>query len=371
MSQNKPYILLVDDEPSNLLLLEELLSSEGYQTISVTSGIEAINAVHKSKPELILLDVMMPGIDGFEVCKQLRESFKLQTIPIVFLTALDDDEYRLKGLQLMGDDYLTKPINSSILLAKVSNILQLNRMRQKAQQIEIRQETQNQLTAAWKISEHLSEKFRLFVPEQFLSRIAPQGLDSIQLGNVREEELTVLFCDIRGFTTIAESQEAIETFQWLNAFFTQMSQAISANHGFIDKFLGDALMAVFDRPESHAQDALTAAINMQQSLKIFNRKRKQYNLADPVKIGIGIHTGMGLIGTIGSSSRMDSTVIGDVVNTAARIEELTKSYKASIIATEKTINKLTHPQVFEVKFLDRINPRGKQQILEIYKIGAA
>ncbi len=344
MSNKQPCILVVDDEPDNLILLEELLVLEGYSTISAKSGKEALQISSQSPPDLILLDVMMPEIDGFEVCQWLRHNPQLKTIPIIFLTALDDEKSKLKGLELMGDDYITKPFNTRLLLAKVANILQLNQIRSQATKSQnseqLDKQSNLQLSAALRVNQLLSEKFRLFVPEQFLSRIAPEGLNSIQLGDGKEEELTVLFCDIRGFTAIAESQNARDTFKWLNSFFQQMSVCISANQGFIDKFLGDAIMAVFDKYECHSLTALKAAVMMQESLQEFNINYHKYNLREPVKIGIGIHTGIGVIGTLGSEKRMDSTVIGDVVNTASRLESLTKTYGCSIIVSQQVISQI-------------------------------
>lgn len=391
MANAAPRILLVDDDPSNLFLLEELLLYEGYVPQLAASGSEALTIVAASIPDLILLDVMMPLMDGFEVCRRLREDARLQGIPIIFLTALDDDDSRLRGLEMMGDDYLTKPINSKLLLAKIASILRLNQMRAQQVQSEIKQlvkeQSRHQIAAAWEANDYISEKFRLFVPEQFLNRIAPRGVESIQLGNAREEELTVLFCDIRGFTAIAESQSAMETFEWLNAFFTQMSQAIAAHDGFVDKFLGDAILAVFDRVGSHAEDAVSAAVAMQESLRQFNCERFQYNLEQLIQVGIGIHTGIGLIGTVGSEQRMDSTVIGDVVNTAARLEELTKVYGCPILASNTTISHLKDscesieievknnskmPDLSSISYpcrwVDHVTPRGKQIVIELYEV---
>lgn len=392
MPNPTPQILLVDDDPTNLFLLEELLLSEGYFPLLAESGIEALAIAANSIPDLILLDVMMPEMDGFEVCRKLREDARLQAVPVVFLTALDDDESRLRGLEMMGDDYLTKPINSKLLLTKIASILRLSKMRSQQLQEQfnqrVKEESRQQIIAAWEVNEYISEKFRLFVPEQYLNRIAPQGVESIQLGNAREEEITVLFCDIRGFSTIAESQSARETFEWLNAFFTEMSRAISANHGFIDKFLGDAILAVFDRDKNHSEDAINAAVVMQQRLQEFNGDRHKYNLEVPVNIGIGIHTGIGLMGTVGSDSRMDSTVIGDVVNTAARLEELTKLYGTPILVSDTTLSHIQAnyqtatleidnsdelesniPSTFyPCRWIDRVTPRGKVMVIELYEI---
>jgi len=364
MSNPKSRILLVDDEPFNLLLLEELLQLEGYTTLSASCGSVALETATDFQPDLILLDVMMPDLDGFEVCERLRQDPSLQTVPIIFLTALDDDESRLRGLESMGDDYLTKPINSNLLLAKITSILRLNQMR--SQQIQ-RQVTQ-QTSAITQVNQQLAEKFRLFVPDQFLNRIAPKGVGSIQLGNSQEEELTILFCDIRSFTTIAETQTATETFNWLNGFFTEMEQAIAANGGFIDKFMGDAIMAIFDRPATHPQDAIVAALAMTERLEIFNGDRAQYHLEKPINIGIGIHSGKVAIGTVGSNLRMESTAIGDTVNTASRLEQLTKVYNCQIIASEAVINGLTQSAEFTYQLIDCIAPIGKQQPIKIYQI---
>lgn len=388
MPNSTPHILLVDDDPTNLFLLEELLLSEGYDPVLAESGTQALAIAAKSIPDLILLDVMMPEMDGFEVCRRFREDVRLQAVPIVFLTALDDDESKLRGLEMMGDDYLTKPINSKLLLTKIASVLRLSNMR--SQQIQeqfnqrVKEESRQQIIAAWEVNEYISEKFRLFVPEQYLNRIAPQGVESIQLGNAREEEITVLFCDIRGFSTIAESQSARETFEWLNAFFTEMSTEITAHHGFIDKFLGDAILAVFDRGQNHAEDAINAAVTMQEKLLEFNSDRHKYNLEQSVKIGIGIHTGIGLIGTVGSDSRMDSTVIGDVVNTAARLEELTKLYGTPILVSDTTLAHVetnhekatleveldakTLSTFYPCRWVDRVTPRGKMMVIELYEI---
>ena len=372
MTSNASYILLVDDDPSNLFLLEELLHSEGYQTQSALSGSEALAIAQQDQPALILLDVMMPEMDGFEVCQRLRADPGLQLIPVIFLTALVDDEARLKGLESLGDDYLTKPIQASLVLAKIASLMRLNQLRVQQSQARVRQEAKEQsyrqMTAAWQINEALSEKFRLFVPEQVLCRIAPQGVESIQLGNATEAEVSILFCDIRGFTAIAETQSANETFEWLNAFFTGMNEAITAHYGFIDKFLGDAMMAVFDRPGNHAQDALSAAVMMRKLLAEFNSNRLVTQLAQPIKIGIGIHSGIAVIGTIGSEHRMDSTVIGDVVNTASRLEELTKVYGCPIIASDAAIAYLDQPNLFHYRWIDCIVPRGKQQENDLYEI---
>lgn len=368
MSDQPHSILIVDDEPANLILLNELLQREGYHIFSAHSGKEAIDAAKNSLPDLVLLDVMMPEMDGFEVCDYFRNNEQLKTTPIIFLTALDDDQSRLRGLELMGDGYITKPFDIRLLLAKVGSTLQLNKMRLQSTVVSSDSPDKNSQTIR-QMNEEFAQKFRLFVPEQYLDRIAPQGFESIQLGNFREEKLTILFCDIRGFTTIAESQQASETYRWLNVFFEQMGACVSSNSGFIDKYLGDAIMAVFDRHNFHAQDSLNAAIMMQQRLSDFNENRHKFKLKKPLKVGIGIDTGIGMIGTLGSEFRMDSTVIGDVVNTASRLEGLTKAYGCPILVSQATISQVkSNSDLFDFRLIDQVTPRGKQEAINLYEL---
>jgi adenylate cyclase len=373
-----PYILLVDDDPQNLYLIAELLDLEGYRTQSADSGAAALALAQAECPALILLDVMMPDMNGFEVCDRLRQDPMLRTVPIIFLTALDDDESRLRGVEALGDDYLTKPIKTEMVLKKIQAVLRLHQLRSEASQQTLaaqhrllqqtRDRYERQMSAVQKISETLSEKFHLFVPQQFFDRIAPRGVESIQVGNATESEMTVLFCDIRDFTKIVEFQQATETFTWLNALFEEINTAITLHNGFVDKYLGDAVMAVFDHDDTHILDGMRAAVAICDRLQAFNQDRDRFPLAEPLRMGIGIHTGTGVIGTVGSNQRMDTTVVGDVVNTASRLEEMTKIYHCQMIASEPVIAGLPPNHPFQVRPLDEVTPRGKQTPLRIYEI---
>ncbi|MGF1459794.1 MAG: response regulator [Leptolyngbyaceae cyanobacterium] len=372
-----PSILLVDDEPENLYLMTELLEAEGYAVQQTLSGTEALAIATQTPPQLILLDVMMPDMTGFEVCEQIRQNPRTATIPIIFLTALDDDISQIKGLEVMGDDYLTKPIQIDLVLKKIHRTLKLKEIRDRRLQSELTAQThqmarieaqhQRQIAAAWRISEALSEKFYSFVPPQFLARVAPRGVESLKVGNAYESEMTVLFCDIREFTAIAEMQKARDTFAWLNVFFENINQAVMKNHGFIDKYMGDAVMAVFDREATHALDAVTATDDICRSLTRFNGDRHRFDLVDPIRIGIGLHAGIGLIGTVGANQRMDTTVVGDVVNTACRLENLTKVYQRSVIVSETVMDRLPTDHDFQFRWLDLVTPRGKRTQLNIYE----
>ncbi|MGK5091097.1 7TM-DISM domain-containing protein [Deltaproteobacteria bacterium TL4] len=200
----------------------------------------------------------------------------------------------------------------------------------------LKQDRENALSLQLLESEKIikiSETFKKFVPMGFLNRIATQGISEIELGKAENDTMSILFCDIRSFTSFSEGLKPQEVLNFLNSYFKRMNRPIHNNKGFIDKFIGDAIMALFDLPE-HQEDtagyAVNAAIEMHEELKIYNGHRQSVGYL-PVKIGIGIHTGPVVIGTVGSDDRMDSTVIGDNVNLASRLEDLTKYYNSQII----------------------------------------
>jgi adenylate cyclase len=375
----EPYILLVDDEPHNLMLLEDLLEMEGYVTRSASSGAEALSMAGESPPQLVLLDVMMPDMNGFEVCEQMRTQPALQTTPIIFLTALDDDESRIRGVTALGDDYLTKPIRTELVLTKIASVLRLTQLRQQTYQQQLQQQEtlfrerqqqfQQQMQLAAQTQAELSDTLKRFVPPQFLAHLAPTGTaKSLDLGATTPTEVTVLFCDIRNFTAIAETQTPEQTLTWLNAFFAELNSAIGQHHGFIDKYLGDAVMAVFDRPAHHAADALHGALLMRWALERFNQTCDQLELSHPIAVGIGIHSGPVVMGTVGDNQRMDTTVIGDVVNTAARLEDLTKTYQCPILFSQGVIHQLPPDHGFNYRWVADVTPRGKQAQMAIYTL---
>ena len=216
----------------------------------------------------------------------------------------------------------------------------------------------------------LVDTFQKFVPVQFLNYIADQGIENIKLGKAEEAVVSILFADIRSFTSFSESIRPQQVLNFLNAYFKRMNMSIHANSGFIDKFLGDGLMALFNQTKNHSKDAesaVNAAIEMQNSLIIYNQERASVPYV-PIDVGIGLHGGSVIIGTVGSANRMDSTVLGDNVNLASRLEKLTKYYGVSIIISEIIYDLLPSPESFCIRMLDRVNVKGKTDPLEIYEV---
>lgn len=222
---------------------------------------------------------------------------------------------------------------------------------------------------AFTLTEIYARTFQKFVPIQFLDRIAKNGISSIELGNAETEDAVVLFSDIRGFTGISEQMSPDEVFDFLNNYLSRMEPPVRQNEGFVDKYLGDAIMALFtsEQGEGSARNALKAAIDMKRALKRFNDERSRSGL-NTVHAGIGLHYGEVIIGTVGGGERMDSTAIGDSVNIASRVEGLTKQYQVPILATDDVIQSLDKPLEFRIRFIDRVRVVGKSVPIGIWEI---
>ena len=202
------------------------------------------------------------------------------------------------------------------------------------------------------------------MPREFLTLLGIEDIRKVEVGQQVERKMTVLFADIRDFTSLSESMSPQENFNFLNSYLVQMEPVIAAHGGFIDKYIGDGIMALFpDSPDA----ALRCALAMLERLDAYNRGRERAGYS-PIKIGIGINTGIVILGTVGGASRMDGTVIGDAVNLAARLERLTKDYRVSILISEYTLYCLDEPPLWSIRFLDRTHVRGKHDNQAVYEV---
>ncbi|MBI5889838.1 MAG: guanylate cyclase [Nitrosomonadales bacterium] len=202
------------------------------------------------------------------------------------------------------------------------------------------------------------------VPHQLLNLLEAKSIVDVKLGDQVERKMTIMFTDIRDFTPLSESMTPAENFEFINSYLSQMEPVLSRHRGIIDKYIGDAIMALF---EHGADDAVSGAIAMLERLSYYNAGRVRAGYS-PISIGIGLNTGMVMIGTVGGINRMDSTVIGDAVNLTARLEEATKTYHAPLIISQNTLYDLDDPGKYDIRFLDRIRVKGKSQPLSIYEV---
>ena len=218
----------------------------------------------------------------------------------------------------------------------------------------------------------LRETFKKFVPRQFLDHLAKERLGDITLGKAESAVMTILFADIRSFTAMSETLEPQELLNFMNAYFERMNAAIHENDGFIDKFIGDAIMALFidENPKLGANNAVQSAMDMLSALKQYNQERDLGGLS-PISIGIGIHTGEAVIGTVGSADRMDSTALGDSVNLASRIESLTKQHNAELLISAQTYAHVANNSAFHCHKIGFVNIRGREEEELIYNASEA
>lgn len=202
------------------------------------------------------------------------------------------------------------------------------------------------------------------VPHQLLNLMQAKSIVDVKLGDQVERKLSIMFADIRDFTHLSETMTPTENFEFINSYLSQMEPVITRHHGIIDKYIGDAIMALF---EHRADDAVAGAIAMLERLNFYNAGRKRAGYK-PIQIGIGLNTGMVMIGTVGGINRMDSTVIGDAVNLTARLEEANKTYNTKLLISHNTLYDLERPERYQIRFLDRFRVKGKSQPLSIYEV---
>jgi two-component system sensor histidine kinase ChiS len=331
-------VLVVDDEPINLQILFNNLSLEHYQVYRAKDGIEALKLIENGLvPNLVLLDVMMPQLTGYEVAKKLRQAFLPSQLPIIMLTAKNRIADLLEGFACGANDYLVKPFSKCELLARIKAHLNLSL---------------------------INLSYERFVPSDLLSLLEKESIIDVQLGDQVEKEMGIVFSDIRSFTTISEGMTPQENFDFINDYLSQASPIIRAHHGFIDKYIGDAIMALF--PLS-ANDALDGAIAMQRQVTQINQDAVATG-KPCITIGIGLHWGRLMLGTLGEERRMEGTVISDSVNLASRLESLTKFYGADIVVSEAVIHNLMDIDRYHYRFLDTVKVKGKTQSVDVFEV---
>ena len=203
-----------------------------------------------------------------------------------------------------------------------------------------------------------------FIPHKIIDLLGKKNITELKLGDQTEKKITIMFSDIRNFTTLSEKMNPQENFNFINSYLSQMEPLISVKDGIIDKFIGDAIMAIFP---TTANDALDCSILMQKQLKNYNEGRSRAGY-DPINIGIGLNTGISMLGTVGGYNRMDGTVISDAVNLASRIESITKKYDVQLLISEHTYYDIDNPEQYQTRFIDRIFVKGKYQPQSIYEV---
>jgi DNA-binding response OmpR family regulator len=304
MSDRKARILVVDDEEKNVKLMEAILLPRGYDVQKAYNGAEALEKVDGEAPDLILLDVMMPVMNGFDVCRKLKDDSDTRLIPIVIMTALGEVDDRVKGIEAGADDFLTKPVNRDELLARIQTSLRLKE------------------TVDTKVD-------RLKGAQEYLTRFVPQSVkkeieknpEAPQLEKT-DQDMSALFVDVSGYTKLSEDMRQTADFV-VEKYFSRFLDCIHAHEGDVTETSGDGLMVVFpgSTPEEHAVKATKAALEILQRTDDLNDQLK--GIFEPISVHIGINSGVALIGPTklegANAARWTYTALGPVVNLAARI----------------------------------------------------
>jgi class 3 adenylate cyclase len=314
------HVLVVDDDALNRRMVTATLARDGHRATAVTNGEEALDAIREDPPDVVLLDLEMPGIDGIEVLERIKRDEAFRHLPVIMISGVEDHDTVIRCLEMGADDFLPKPFDAAILRARINAGLD----RKALHDLE---------------RDRVRGIFTRFLPEPLVddvlartdgdARITPELLTG-----------TVLFGDLRGFTSFAERLPVDEVIEVLNTYLTLMSDAVLDHGGTLIDYMGDGIMAAFGAPvanERHADQAVDAARSMAgEQLAVFNAWLHGTDRDVSFRMGIGVNSGPVMSGSVGSPRRLDYAVIGDTTNTASRIESMTKDVEYPVLFSEQT-----------------------------------
>ena len=341
MADRGARLLVADDNKVNRLLLGRSLALQGHAVSLAENGVIALRMLREQAFELLLLDIEMPEMDGFAVLEQLEADYALRDLPVIVTSSLEGMANIVRCIELGAEDYLPKPVNPVLLRARIGASLEKKRLRDQQR-----------------------EMVRRFATSEVAQDLAQSGF---ALGGKRIRG-SVMFCDIRGFTALVESQPPEETIELLNAWYALMFDAIGAHGGVVNQMIGDGLMAVFGAPLPLADpcaSAVHAALAMSQRIEPFNRSRALAG-KPPITFGIGIASGEMVAGYTGTSQRATYTCIGDTVNLAARLETHTKETRHPILICSATCRALGGSHATAA--LGPVRFKGKAECVEVYAL---
>ena len=362
-------ILIADDNPDNLDIFRTRLAAHNYEIITATDGEAALAAAREKQPDVILLDIMMPKMDGVEVCRHLKADLSLPFMPIIMVTARTSSQDVVTSLEAGADEYLTKPVDHGALVARVNSMLRIKALTDTVQ-------AQSAKLAEWnakleeRVNEQLGEleslsRLKRFFSPQLAEAILTGGADNPLVTHRRE--VTVVFLDLRNFTAFAETSEPEEVMRVLREFHTEMGKLIVEHGGTLERFTGDGMMIFFNDPvvvPDPAARALHMAVAMRERVDEMSVVwgKQGYDLS----LGIGIAQGYATIGAIGFEERLDYGAVGAVTNLAARLCSEAKG--GQILTNRKTLSQLE--QLVEVEPIGEVSLKGFAKPVSVYNIKA-
>jgi adenylate cyclase len=344
-------VLIVDDDRINRTLLARGVEQAGHLVRTAENGRDALALLGEEPHDLVLLDIVMPELDGVSVLEQIKSDPHLQHIPVIMISAVDETDSVVRCIEMGAEDYLPKPFDPVLLRARINAGLARKRLHDIEQ-------------------ERVRSVFSRFVPEHVVEDVLERTDDDLRLGGSREVG-TVMFTDIRGFTTFSEQAEPQRVIQILNQYFGEMIEAIFAQEGTLVGYRGDGLLAVFGAPialDDHADRALASAREMLEvRLPRFNGWLDEHRLGGPFQMGVGLNSGPFMSGNVGSARQLEYTVHGDTVNTAARLEGLTKGAGRSLLFAESTYRALLRPPG-DLDFVGEFGIRGRRGQINLWTL---
>jgi adenylate cyclase len=344
-------VLIVDDDRINRTLLTRGVEQAGHEVRTAENGRDALELLRDGPYDLVLLDIVMPELDGVSVLDEIKSDPRLQHVPVIMISAVDEVDSVVRCIEMGAEDYLPKPFDPVLLRARINAGLAKKRLHDLEQ-------------------DRVRSVFSRFMPEHVVEDVLERPDDDLRLGGSRDVG-TVMFTDIRGFTAFSESAEPQVVIQLLNEYFGEMIDAIFGHDGTLIGYRGDGLLAVFGAPialEDHADRALAAAREMLEvRLPRFNGWLAEQRLGGPFEMGIGLNSGAFMSGNVGSARQLEYTVHGDTVNTAARLEGMTKTAGRSLLIAESTYRALSRPPG-DLDFVGEFEIRGRRSALSVWTL---
>jgi adenylate cyclase len=369
-----PLILVVDDVPDNVDILQMRLESQGYDVITAGDGEQALAATRERLPDLVLMDIMMPKLDGIAAMKQLKADASLPFIPVILVTARADAKDVVAGIEAGGDDYLTKPVDQAALMARVRAMLRIKALHDTVQDQAGKLADQAAELAMWnkeleaRVRAQLGEIERMGTLKRFL---APQLAELIvargdeKILEIHRRDIVVVFCDLRGFTSFAVTAEPEEVLDLLNEYHAVLGPLIIAAEGTLDHFSGDGLMVIFNDPlpcPDPAEHAVRMAVEMRAAITRLQADWRRRGR--DIGFGIGIAQGYATLGQIGFAERVDYTAIGTVCNIASRLCDEAKS--GQILVSKRVAGAVEN--LFPLEEIGEIALKGLAQPVAIYNV---
>jgi adenylate cyclase len=336
-------LLIIDDNKVMRLLLARGLEKQGHSIAMAENGRRGLEMLRAESFDLVLLDIQMPEMDGVQVLECITRDRELREIPVIMISSLDDVDGVARCIQMGAEDYLFKPPNPILLLARIISSLEKKRLRDQQREL-----------------------VRKFAAREVADDLFAKGFS---LGG-QTVQATVLFSDIRSFTTIAESQPASATIELLNDYYSLTFEAINGRGGVVNQIVGDGIMALFGTPaplENHAECAVLSALEMIEMINLFNLQQAAMDRVQ-IHIGVGVATGQVIAGYTGTMQRATYTCVGDAVNVAARLEAYTKTLGQPILIDENTRQALS--EKLRVDDCGSMELKGKNRTVHVYSVPA-